>query len=77
MVLLQHVVNAEHGQAAEDDDRDDNERDDLRVVNANADQQQGGDAADRQNDEARREGSINVSIKILPDMNGASVTQTR
>ncbi len=26
MVLLEHVVNAEHGQAAEDDDRDDNER---------------------------------------------------
>ncbi len=43
-------------------------------MNANADQQQGGDALQIVKTMKRGErGSINVSIKILPDMNGVAL----
>src|SRR4051812_40923916 len=55
MILLQQIAEAEQRQAAEDQDRDDDDLDDLGVVYSEADQQHRHDTADREDDEARRE----------------------
>src|SRR3954468_7014186 len=55
MILLQQIAEAEQRQAAEDQDRDDDDLDDLGVVYSEADQQHRHHAADREDDEARRE----------------------
>src|ERR1700754_3866311 len=57
VILLQQIAEAQKRQAAEDQDRDDDDIDELVVVYPDADQQHRHHAADRENDEARRERS--------------------
>src|SRR3954454_10821715 len=57
VIFLQQVAEAEQRQAAENQDRDDDDIDDLLVDYPDADQQHRYHAADRENDVARRERS--------------------
>ncbi|MEY9593000.1 hypothetical protein ABIA06_005291 [Bradyrhizobium yuanmingense] len=56
VALLQEIADAEQGQRAEDQDRNQQDVEDLAVGDADADQERGDHRADRQHDEARREG---------------------
>ena len=55
VMLLQQVANAEHGQAAEDQDRDQDQIQYLAIRNPEGEQQSRDDGANRQHDEAWRE----------------------
>lgn len=53
MIALQQIAYPEQGQPAENQDRDDDQMQDLVIGEAETEQQDGDDAAEREDDEAR------------------------